>query len=66
MAVYEASTGKIGPTIATLLTICFSYDPESHSYTLNIVRISAIVILILVGVFVLVFLVGPKKKQAER
>jgi protein SCO1/2 len=66
MAVYEASTGKVRPTIANLLTICYSYDPESHSYTLNIVRISAIVILILVGVFVLVFLVRPKRKQVER
>ena len=66
MALYEASTGKVGPTIATLLTICYSYDPESHSYTLNIVRISAIVILILVGIFAVVFLVSPKKKRAER
>jgi protein SCO1 len=66
MAVYEASTGKVGPTIATLLTICYSYDPEAHSYTLNVVRISGIVVLILVGIFVLIFLVRPKKKQAER
>jgi protein SCO1/2 len=66
MAVYEASTGKVGPTIATLLTICYSYDPDSHSYTLNIVRISAIVILVLVGIFVLVFVVAPKRKKAER
>jgi len=66
MAVYEASTGKVGPTIANLLTICYSYDTESHSYTLNIVRISAIVILVLVGIFVLVFLIRPKKKLAER
>lgn len=66
MAIYEASTGKVGPTIATLLTICYSYDPDSHTYTLNIVRISAIAILVLVGIFVLVFIVRPKKKQAER
>ena len=66
MAVYEASAGKIGPTIANLLTICYSYDPESHTYTLNIVRISGIVILLLVGIFVVVFLLRPKKKLAER
>ena len=66
MAVYEASAGKVRPTIGTLLTICYSYDPESHSYTLNIVRISAFVILVLITIFVLVFIVRPKKKQAER
>lgn len=66
MAVYEASAGKVRPTIANFLTMCYSYDPDSHTYTLNIVRISAIVILVLVGIFALVFLVRPKTKKAER
>jgi protein SCO1 len=66
MAVYEASAGKVRPTIGTLLTICYSYDPDSHSYTLNIVRISGFVILVLITIFVLVFVAKPKKKQVER
>ena len=66
MAVYEASTGTVTPTIAKILTMCYSYDPDSHTYTLNILRLAMLAVVGLVGVFVLVFIVKPKKKQAER
>jgi protein SCO1/2 len=66
MAVYEASTGKVGPTIAKILTFCFSYNPEGHTYSLNFMRISFVVILGFVGIFVIVFIMRPKKKQPER
>jgi protein SCO1/2 len=66
MAVYEASTGTVTPTIAKILAMCYSYDPDSHTYTLNILRIATVVVIGLVGIFVLVFIVRPKKKQAER
>ena len=66
MAVYEATTGKVGPTIANVLTFCFSYNPEGHTYSLNFMRISFVVTLGFVGVFVIVFIVRPRKKQQER
>lgn len=66
MAVYEATTGKVGPTIANVLTFCFSYNPEGHTYSLNFMRISLVVTLGFVGVFVVVFIVRPRKKQQER
>ena len=66
MAVYEASTGKVGPTIAKLLNFCYSYNPSGHTYSLNFMRISFVVTLGLVGAFVIVFIARPRKKQAER
>ena len=66
MAVYEASTGKVGPTIAKLLNFCYSYNPAGHTYSLNFMRISFVLTLGLVGVFVVVFIARPRKKQAER
>jgi len=66
MAVYEASTGTVTPTIAKLLTMCYSYDPDSHTYTLNVLRIATVVVIGFVGIFVFVFIVKPKTKQAER
>ncbi len=66
MAVYEASTGKVGPTIAKILTFCFSYNPEGRTYSLNVMRIAFVLTLGFVGVFVIVFIVRPKKKQPER
>jgi len=62
MAVIEASEGKTGPTVARLLKFCYSYDPEAKRYAFDITRVGAVAILFFVGVFVVVFLVKPKKK----
>jgi len=62
MAVIEASEGKTGPTVARLLRFCYSYDPEAKRYAFDITRVGAVAILLFVGVFVVVFLVKPKKK----
>jgi protein SCO1/2 len=66
MAIYEASSGRVGPTIANILTFCYSYDPEGRRYTFNFLQVSLVVILVLVGIFVLVFIVIPRKKSRER
>jgi protein SCO1/2 len=66
MAVYEASNGTVSPTISTVLRFCYSYDPEGKTYTLNVLRISVVVILVLVGIFALLVLRKPKSSKAER
>jgi protein SCO1 len=65
MAVAEASEGRTGPTISKLLTFCYSYDPEGRTYALNVTRVAGLVILILVGAFVGLFVIRPKKKTVE-
>jgi protein SCO1/2 len=65
-AIYEASNGTVSPTIAKILTFCYSYDPEGRRYTFNVLQVSMVVILLLVGIFVLVFIVIPRKKLRER
>lgn len=66
MAVIEASNGKVGPTIAQILKFCYSYDPQSRTYALNITRIGMLVILLLAAVFAAVFLLKPRLKNVER
>lgn len=66
MAVMEAAEGRTGPTIAKLLKFCYRYDPDQRTYTMNITRVSALVILALAGAFVLVFILRPRKKTGER
>lgn len=66
MAVYEAMSGTVSPTIAKVLSMCYSYDPEAKTYTFNFLRISAVVVIGLVVIFMIIFVVKPKKKQAER
>lgn len=62
LAVMEASEGKTSPTISKVLNFCYAYDPEGKHYTFNVVRVSGIVIVGLVAVFMFVFVVRPKKK----
>lgn len=66
MAVMEAAEGRTGPTIAKLIKYCYRYDPDAQSYTMNITRVGGIVVVALVAVFVVVFIVRPKKRTGER
>jgi len=66
MAVIEASEGKATPTIAKVLRFCYSYDPDGHRYAFNFMRISFIVIIGFVVVFVYIFLILPKKKNSGK
>jgi len=66
MAIMEAAEGRTGPTIAKMLKFCYRYDPEAKTYTMNITRVSGMVIVVLVAVFMLVFVLRPRKKTAER
>ena len=62
LAMMEASAGRTSPTIAKVLNFCYAYDPEGKHYTFNVVRISGVVVIGLVAVFMFVFVVRPKKK----
>jgi protein SCO1/2 len=64
MALVEAAEGKAMPTIAKVLKFCYSYDPEGRKYTFNFLRISAVAVVGLVAIFVVVFIVRPRKKTA--
>lgn len=62
MAVLEASEGKVTPTIAKVVKMCFSYDAGARKYVLNVTRIAGGGILLLLGIFVGVLLLKKKKK----
>jgi protein SCO1/2 len=63
MAVIEASEGRTGPTIATLMKVCYSYDPDNKKYVLNITRIAGGGIMLMIGLFVMVFIIKKKKNN---
>ena len=66
MAITETSQGKTIPTIARVLQLCFSYDPEGKTYVLNFTRIFGAGILLLAAVFVVYITVKPKKDRKKR
>lgn len=64
MALTEASEGRTGPTIAKLLSYCYSYNPEGQRYVFDVTRVSGAVILLFAVVFVVYISVKPKKVQS--
>ena len=64
MAILEASREHPSPTIANILRFCYSYDPSSHTYTLNVLRLSMGIILVLVAIFAFTFLIIPKLRKS--
>lgn len=65
LALVEASEGKIGPTIRKMAQFCFSYDPESKRYVFNIFRVSAAVILLTAGAFLLFLIFWGRSKPRQ-
>jgi protein SCO1 len=66
LAVMEASQGHSVPTISKVLNMCYTYDPEGKRYVFNFVHVGGVVIVGLVGLFVVVFIVLPKKKKERQ
>lgn len=61
LALIEARQGRVGTTISKMVSYCFSFDPENKSYTFNLLRVSATVIIICVLGFLTFLIVGGKK-----
>lgn len=63
MSLMEASTGTIQPTIARMLRLCFTYDPHGKRFVFNMLRVSAVVIFSLIGLFVIFLIVTGTKRR---
>ena len=66
LSVMEASQGHASPTISKILNMCYTYDPEGKHYVFNFVQVGGIIIVGLVALFVVVFIVIPKRKKERQ
>ena len=66
LALLEARDGKTGATIKKVVGFCFSFDPKGKTYVFNLLRISATVVIIAVGVFLSFLLVTGNKNRRSR
>jgi protein SCO1/2 len=66
MAVAESIEGRPTPTIARLLRVCYSYDPSSHGYFLNITRVLAAITLTLALGFGIAIAVNSKRRRKAK
>lgn len=62
MAIIEAQKGIPRPTINKILEYCFAYNPNSHTYTLQVTRIIGS-ITILIALIVFSYLLIKKRKK---
>lgn len=63
-ALQEAKAEKELPTIAKVLSFCYSYDVKSRRYVLNITSVVGILMLLSAGIFLTV-LVAKKKNKVK-
>ncbi len=62
LGLLEAGEGQVRPTITRILDFCFSYDPESRSYLVNLQFIIGLFISILAIVFLVYLIILGRKK----
>lgn len=65
MSLIEAREDRIGVPIRKALQFCFSYDPQGRKYTFNLLRVSATVILLFLGSFLLFLMLSGRKKKKK-
>lgn len=63
LAIFEANKEQPRPTIQKILLLCYSYDPENKRFALDVTRITGTLIVFFVLVFIVVFLVKPKRNK---
>ncbi|MEI6821330.1 MAG: SCO family protein [Bacteroidota bacterium] len=63
MSIIEANKGQPRPTIQKLLQICYTYDPENKHFALDILKISATIIIFLLLIFIVVLFIKRKIKK---
>jgi protein SCO1/2 len=66
LAINEAGKGHVGSSIKRrVLDYCFTFDEKSNKYSINILRISAVVILVFIVIIFLVLMFGGKKRSRK-
>ena len=65
LAVLEASQGTSAPTVGKVIQFCFSYDPGSRHYVMDITKVSAIVILFFAFILLIYLLIKQKSRKTR-
>ncbi len=67
LALLEAQSGTVGATIRTVVNYCFSFDPAGKTYVFRLLRVSATIVILTAGGFlVYLLLAGRSLRQGSR
>jgi protein SCO1 len=63
MAMMEASSGTVRPTIAKTMLFCFAFDPKNKTYVFAAEKVGAITLSLLLGGFFLYLVLSGRKRR---
>jgi protein SCO1 len=63
LALVEAKSGIAGVSVRKLMEYCFTYDPTGKTYVFNLLRVSALVVIMAAGGFLVFLLLGGKNRR---
>lgn len=66
LAILEARQGRVGATVRRMVEYCFSYDPAGKTYVFNLLRVSATVVIVSTGSFLLFLLLTGRRRKDRR
>lgn len=66
MALVEAQKGLARPTINRVLEYCFTYDPVGRRYAVDVLKLSATIIIFFIVVFIGILFIKSRKSKNER
>ncbi|CAH2031042.1 SCO family protein [Trichlorobacter ammonificans] len=65
LALLEAREGKVGTTIRKVVDFCFTFDPQGKTYVFNILKVSATVVILSAGGFLLFLLLTGTRRRSR-
>ncbi|NDP22655.1 MAG: SCO family protein [Paludibacter sp.] len=65
MALLEANKEQPRTSIQKIMMICYTYDPENKQFSLDVTKITGSLIIFFILVFIVVYLIKPKKKNKK-
>jgi protein SCO1/2 len=66
MSIYEASKEQTGSSIQKVMMLCYTYDPENKRFGLDVTKITGSIIIFFLVVFVIVYLLNPRKYRKKK
>ena len=63
MSIIEAGEGKVGPTIAKKLLLCFAYDPKGKTYIFQWEKIVGALMTLIMLIFFIYLVISSKRKK---
>jgi len=65
MAIIEANKEQPRSSIQKLMLVCYTYDPENKRFGLDITKITGSIIIFFLLVFIVVYIIKPKRKNKQ-